>query len=72
MTDDEFLDTGNITGGWSLNITAETPINDAVSDYDGDGKTDMAVVRNFGGPATWYVNGSTTGFFAQGWGLLHR
>jgi subtilisin-like proprotein convertase family protein len=74
VTDDDFLDTGSINGGWSLDITAPLPINaplSRVSDYDGDNKTDLAVVRNAGnGNANWYVNGTTSGFFAVGWGVI--
>lgn len=74
VTDDDFLDTGNISGGWSLDITAPLPVNaplSRVSDYDGDNKTDLAVVRDAGnGTANWYVNGSTSGFFALGWGTI--
>jgi hypothetical protein len=72
VTDDDFLDTGNIGGGWSVDITAMNPAPlSRVSDYDGDNKTDLAVVRNAGnGTANWYINGSTVGFFALGWGTI--
>lgn len=72
VTDDEFLDTGQITGGWTLNITATTPAVplSRVSDYDGDNKTDTAVVRNISGQSIWYVNGTTSGFSATGWGTF--
>ena len=69
VTDDENLDSGNISGGWSIGITSFDPVPLAnVLDFDGDRKTDMAVVRVAGGSATWYVNRSTQGFFAQAWG----
>lgn len=74
VTDDEHLDSGGINSGWSLNVTANTVVNvplSRVSDFDGDNKTDLAVVRDTGGSnATWYVNGTTSGFFAQGWGII--
>lgn len=38
-------------------------------DYDGDGKTDLAVVRRTGGQMTWYVWGSSVGYFGAQWGL---
>lgn len=40
----------------------------AVLDFDGDGKTDYAVVRDSGGSAIWYLQRSTAGFLGQAWG----
>ena len=37
-------------------------------DFDGDLKTDYAVVRNGGGSLTWYLQRSTAGFLGQAWG----
>lgn len=71
VTDDENLDAGNINGGWSIainSIVIEPPVLAGVLDFDGDGKSDMTVVRIAGGSATWYINRSTQGFYAQGWG----
>jgi hypothetical protein len=74
VTDDEHIDDGRIGSGWSLNITAQTPVTyplSRVSDYDGDNQTDLAVVRPNGNmTAAWYINGSTAGFIAQGWGIF--
>ena len=53
-------DDGEITGGWSIEITTNGPPANVqnVSDYNGDGKTDWALVRNTGGgpggQLTWY------------------
>ena len=41
-------------------IASDKPIP---ADFDGDGKADMAVVRQVGGASTWYVLGSTQGFY---------
>ena len=45
--------------------------NDLVvpGDYDGDGKTDIAVVREGATNLAWYVLGSTAGFSATTFGL---
>jgi subtilisin-like proprotein convertase family protein len=40
----------------------------AVFDFDGDNKTDYAVVRDSGGTLNWYLQRSTAGFAAQPWG----
>jgi hypothetical protein len=40
----------------------------AVLDFDGDLKTDLAVVRNSGGTLNWYLQRSTAGFAGQPWG----
>jgi hypothetical protein len=40
----------------------------AVLDFDGDNKTDYAVVRTPGSSYDWYLQQSTAGFLAQSWG----
>lgn len=76
VTDDEAFDTGSITGGWTLDITAVgTPIaSDAPVDFNGDGRSDYVVVRNIGGGASgqirWFYNLSSGGpTVAFDWGL---
>lgn len=44
--------------GWGVN--GDTPVP---GDYDGDGKTDFAVVRPSGGSFTWYIVYSSTGSY---------
>jgi hypothetical protein len=66
--DDVSGDFATITG-WKLTFEA----NDYVctlgvrsrADFDGDGKTDTSVFRN----GTWFLNESTAGFVALGWGV---
>jgi subtilisin-like proprotein convertase family protein len=71
VTDDEHLDTGSISGGWRLDVTAVSVPLSRVSDYDGDNKSDVAVVRALGGgSAAWYINASTAGFTAANWGTV--
>ncbi|MBV9209548.1 MAG: VCBS repeat-containing protein [Acidobacteria bacterium] len=50
-----------------FNITSAVPQR-AVLDFDGDNKTDYAVVRSVTGNLTWYSQQSSAGFKAQSWG----
>jgi subtilisin-like proprotein convertase family protein len=56
VVDDAGADTGNVAGGWSLTFTTTSP-PPVVSDFDGDGTTDVAVYR----PSTgqWFVPGQS-------------
>ncbi len=67
-------DGGMIAGGWTLEIDqGAVVVPQNVVDFNGDGRTDFAVVRNTGGgpsgQMTWFINlnGGTT--FASEWGL---
>ena len=68
-------DGGSIAGGWSIEITTVggAPVPDAQGDYDGDGSTDYAVVRNAGdinGQITWHISHNSSGISrSQNWGL---
>ena len=39
-------------------------------DFDGDNKTDYAVVRDVAGTLNWYIQRSTAGFLGQAWGAV--
>ena len=72
-------DGGSIAGGWTLEIITEEPpapctaVRDAQGDYDCDGTTDYAVVRNAGGidgQITWYISHNSTQLQrVQSWGF---
>jgi subtilisin-like proprotein convertase family protein len=67
---DYFNDEGGaIAGGWSLAIDTTFLADRAVLDFDGDGKTDDALVRSEGGNLNWYLLRSTAGFSGTTWGL---
>lgn len=72
--DDAGSDPGTINGGWTLTFEANdyacsvTPqTGNGRADFDGDGRTDVSVYR--GSQGTWYLNQSTAGFGAIGWGI---
>jgi hypothetical protein len=79
-TDNNNADFAVVTAPVPRNTSTTTPCGAApanvqhVSDYNGDGKTDFALVRNTGGGAggqiTWFINlnGSPT-TYASAWGI---
>lgn len=75
VVDDQTGDTGSVPNGWSLDITTGTPTPTGCTteprpaDFDGNGTTDLAVVRNTGGgnggQITWYTKNPTSGTFTS-------
>ena len=70
-----FVENGGPSGANSYTVgidsLAVTPAQHTV-DFDGDGKTDPAIVRSLGasGQATWYIQKSSDGSsFGQQWGI---
>lgn len=62
VVDDENLDTGSITQGWSITINAQAaPFDLRPSDFDGDQRSDIAVFRPTDG--AWYILRSSTNSF---------
>jgi subtilisin-like proprotein convertase family protein len=61
VIDDATSSTGNINGGWSLDITAGGSFGAkrfTSGDFDGDGRTDVSVFR--GSNQNWYLRDSST------------
>jgi subtilisin-like proprotein convertase family protein len=75
VVDDQVIDSNSLPSGWSINITTVGGgVQDAAMDFNGDGASDYAVVRNTGGgpsgQVTWYINNSSGGATqAFSWGL---
>jgi subtilisin-like proprotein convertase family protein len=64
--DDVSGDVATITG-WKITFESNEYTCGGVksrADFDGDGRTDLSVFRS----GTWYLNQSTAGFLAFGWG----
>ncbi len=57
-----YRSTNSTLGAITFGIPTDLP---APGDYDGDGTADPAVYRD----GTWYMLGSSSGFFARSWGL---
>jgi len=72
VMDDAGVDVGEMDG-WKLTFEANdyecilVTVPDTRADFDGDGKTDLSVFRPSEG--NWYLNRSTAGFTALGWGI---
>ena len=76
VVDDQNLDTANaLPSGWSIDITTGGgPTTDAPVDFNGDSRTDYAIVRNNGGTPqssiTWWYTFSSGGpLNVTNWGL---
>ena len=52
--------------GFAVTFTCSTAARKPVGDFDGDGKTDIAIFRPSDG--NWWVDRSTDGLFVQNWG----
>jgi Developmentally Regulated MAPK Interacting Protein. len=50
-------------------LAAPVPSRADVLDFDGDNKTDAAVIRDSGGSLNWYLQQSLAGFAGQPWGI---
>jgi subtilisin-like proprotein convertase family protein len=62
--------TGTVTiGARTLTIMQDATGNEAVLDFDGDGKSDYAIVRPQGGVHTWHLQQSLNGSTSQQWGV---
>jgi subtilisin-like proprotein convertase family protein len=60
VVDDAGGQTGNIMGGWSLDITGGGAFNKRYTnaDFDGDGRTDVSIYN--GATHNWYIRNSST------------
>ena len=58
-----YVDTIRVNGNYACSVVSVK----SRADFDGDGKTDLSVFRPSEG--NWYLNRSTAGFTAVGWGL---
>jgi len=67
--DDVVLTGGSFLSGYECSNTPTTPANRTRADFDGDGRTDFSVFRPTEG--NWYLNRSTAGFTALGYGTAN-
>jgi hypothetical protein len=52
-------------GIWSQDFGATDPEKSAINDFDGDGRSDLAVVRDDGVHLDWHIQGSTEAYRSQ-------
>ncbi len=64
--DDVILTGGTFLSGYECATTPTLTVNKTRADFDGDGKSDLSVFRPAEG--NWYLNRSTAGFTALGYG----
>ena len=55
----------NQSSAVQFGASTDSPV---AADFDGDGKADVAVVRPLNGVSTWYILGSTNGFYGTQFG----
>lgn len=71
VVDDQAIDTMSLPGGWSIDITTSGGGgSDAAVDFNGDSRSDYAIVRPVGPQARWFISYSSGGATqAYDWGL---
>ena len=75
VVDDQVIDLCSLPSGWSIDVTTVPAAGDPPLDFDDDGKTDYAVVRNTGGGSggqvTWFWtrSGSANASTQAAWGI---
>ena len=64
-----YFTTNNLTNGTVQKLVNPVAPRARVADFDGDGRTDISVTRNTSGSRFWYVQGSTSGFRGDQFGV---